>query len=759
MRGHGDRGTPPGRRPPISREGEAPSLSARIGHHGVRLLLLAGVSIAIYLFFPPERVADSAVLERGVVAPSDVVAEFTFPVPKPPAALRREQEEAARSVPPVYDYHAGAADSVIAGIRGFFAAADGALESAGGDPRAALQGVAERTRLSLPGDADALLADPARRALLRSATETAVRINLPRGIVPSSLQREGISTVRVRGTVGGERIVPADSLVTPDQFYRDAAASLPDTGPEAVELQRLLLIRFFQPSLVLNQEETEAARARARAAVDPVAATILRGEKIVGAREQIGELEETRLQAYQTMLAARGFGDDGENTLARALGAIFYNGSLVAILGVLLWYTRRWIYDDIRSLLLLGVLVTVIAGTASLVANVGLPQELIPFTFAPLIVAVLWGGRLALAVALAQALLLGGQTPFLGVTTPFTAAVTGAAAAFSVRTAQRRSQTWLFVLILSLAYTFAALTIGLLRSREAVEIVRSIGLGVTNALLSSVVAIGFLPLLESFARVTSDAMLLEISDTNRPLLRRLQREANGTFHHTINVASLAEAACHAIGANALLARVGAYYHDIGKLGKPQYFIENQPKGRNPHDKLKPAMSAAIVRSHVTEGLRLGEEARLPDPVRAFIAEHHGTQQISFFYERAKAADPKGVNPLDFSYQGPKPQSRETAILMLADSVESAAHVLQEPTPERLRELVERIAAGKIASGQLEECPLTLRDIEIVKEQIARVLSGMFHHRIDYPTAPLPAAAGAGDTSTVARSVTEAPIES
>ncbi len=199
-----------------------------------------------------------------------------------------------------------------------------------------------------------------------------------------------------------------------------------------------------------------------------------------------------------------------------------------------------------------------------------------------------------------------------------------------------------------------------------------------------------------------------------------------------------EAACHAIGANSLLARVGAYYHDVGKLSKPQYFIENQPVGRNPHDKLKPAMSAAIVRSHVPEGLRLAEEARLPAAVKAFIAEHHGTQQISFFYERARRDDPEGtVNPQDFTYHGPKPQSRETAVLMMADSVESAAHVLPDPTPERLRELVERIVDAKVASGQLDECPLTLHDLQVVKEQLARVLAGMYHHRIDYPAASAP----------------------
>jgi len=756
MRSNGERPASPRGADPALREETGSRLPSRLLRHGARFLLLVAAAVAVYLLFPPERVSETAVLERGMVAPADVVAGFAFAVPKSPTDLGREREEAARGVPPVYDYRPAAMDSALAGIRSVFAAMEVAA-AAGGDPVAAARAVLERTGVAPTGAGAGVLADPAARARVLSATEEAVRALLPRGVVPGSLRREGISTVRVRGAVGGDRIVPSDSLVTADQFYRLAAERLPaDLGPEAAELQRLLLIRFFRPSLAYNPAQTDAERARARAAVDSVAAHVLPGEKIVGAREQVGEREEARLRAYQAALSARGAGRNGQDTFTRALGAVLFNASVLAILGALLWRTRRALYEDFRSLLLIAVLLVVVAGAAALIAGLSLPAELIPFTFAALVVSLLWGGRLGLAVALVLAILVGGQTPFLGVTAPFTGAITGAAAAFSVRTAQRRSQTWLLVVAIAGAYAFSALVIGLLRSREWVDVLQAMGWGVAGGVLSSVVAIGFLPLLESFARVTTAAMLLELSDTNRPLLRRLQREANGTFHHTINVANLAEAACHAIGANSLLARVGAYYHDIGKLGKPQYFIENQPRGRNPHDKLKPSMSAAIVRSHVAEGLRLADEHRLPAVVRSFIAEHHGTQTISFFYEQARRADPEGtVNPQDFTYLGPKPRSRETAVLMLADSVESAAHVLPDPTPDRLRDMVERIVSAKVASGQLDDSPLTLRDLQVVKAQLARVLAGMYHHRIDYPPAP-PAGTG---VPVQERAMAEAPTAS
>jgi len=202
----------------------------------------------------------------------------------------------------------------------------------------------------------------------------------------------------------------------------------------------------------------------------------------------------------------------------------------------------------------------------------------------------------------------------------------------------------------------------------------------------------------------------------------------------MNAANLGEAAARAIGANALLTRVGLYYHDVGKILKPQYFIENQTPGRNPHDKLKPATSAAIVRDHVRQGLRLAQEAKLPSSVRAFIAEHHGTQQISFFYEQAKRLDPTAnLDPADFTYPGPKPQSKETAVAMLADSVESAIRALPDPTPQAIRALVDRVVTKKMEQGQLDETPLTLRELSIIRDQFVSVLSGMYHHRIDYPS--------------------------
>ena len=395
------------------------------------------------------------------------------------------------------------------------------------------------------------------------------------------------------------------------------------------------------------------------------------------------------------------------------------------------------LYGNIRHVLLLAGLIALLLGSASLVANTGAAVELVPIAFPALVVAALWDGRLALNMTLVLAVLLSVQGPFVNPTPRMVLLLGGAGAALSVRVVHRRAQGLYLGVVIALVYAITAVVLGMMRNRETAEILNSVMWGAVNGIATALLAMGFMPIFESFTRITTDQTLLELADLNRPLLKRLSLEASGTYAHSINVANLAEAAARAIGANPLLARVGAYYHDIGKISMPQYFIENQARGRNPHDQLDPLRSASIVRQHVLEGLKLAEQARLPDCVVRFIPEHHGTQPIGFFYEQARQAAPETeIDLAPYSYPGPRPQTKETVILMLADSVESAAKVLPDPTPARIRGLVDRIVERKQDLGQLDDAPLTFQELSRIKDQFVVVLTGMYHHRIDYPTAPL-----------------------
>ena|SRR5690554_279476 len=256
-----------------------------------------------------------------------------------------------------------------------------------------------------------------------------------------------------------------------------------------------------------------------------------------------------------------------------------------------------------------------------------------------------------------------------------------------------------------------------------------------SGVFSGFFVLAVLPLFETVFGYTTDIKLLELANLNHPLLRELIMRAPGSYHHSMMVGSLSEAAAEAIGANPLLCRVGAYYHDVGKAKNPQYFAENQRLGDNPHDKLKPNMSALIIKAHVKDGLEMARQHRLPLELQDFIAQHHGTSLIAYFYHRAKALeDPniQEINEKDYRYPGPKPQSRETAICLLADGTEAASRALPDPTPARLKGLVQHMINRAFTDGQLDECDLTLKDLNSISEAFNRTLKGIYHHRPEYP---------------------------
>ena len=706
-------------------------------HHGLRALLLVILAAATTMFFPVAPLPDFPVLEKGMVAEEDVIAEMGYEIPLTEQELARARQDAAAAEKPIFVYQPNAAESMVARIDGFFARVDSAVAGAPSEA-AARQRVRDLlTRSDLPPTDDdvGLLVDPDQRERLHQTVRNVVREELPRGIAAAGELAEAESDeVRLIGH-GRDRTVPVDSLRTALDFFDRARFYLPRTAPPGyAQLQRLLLVRFLEPSIQADWTATEAARTRAMAAVSTTKGEVLEGERIVTARERVGAEEIERLRAYQQALAARGQLSGGLQTV-RAAGLFIFNLLVLALFGTLLYFYRRPVYRDARQVTLLFVLIASLLVTAAVIARYDATTALIPIAFPALVVATLWDGRLALNLALILAVLLAGQTPFLGIEALATLVTGGAVASLSVRVVRRRAQAWVFIALIAGAYLLVSVMLGLLMTWPVRDVAIFAGWGLLNAVASAFAAMGFLPVFESYTRITTDQTLLELADANRPLLRRLSMEAPGTYAHSINVANLSEAAAGAIGANALLTRVGVYYHDVGKIAKPHYFIENQPGGRNPHDRLKPSQSAQVVRNHVVEGLKLAEAEKLPDCVKAFIVEHHGTQSISFFYDQACDADPESPpNRKDFEYPGPRPQSQETAIVMLADSVESAARVLPDPTHENIRQLVDRIVQAKIDAGQLDETPLTLAELSLIKEQFVNVLAGMYHQRIDYPPA-------------------------
>ncbi len=702
-------------------------LPGAVGRHAARFLLALLVAFAAWLAFPRAGSLLPRAFSVGSVAPADVIAPIGFLVPKPETQRVREAEALAATVRPLVTVHPEAAESAAVAAAHFFAVLDSAAGAG-----ASLVEAAQAHGLALSAGDAAALSGAAMRAELRRAVIGALRLSTAGYLAAGTSTAElGPEVVVRRGA--DEGVVPSDSLRTFGDFLEKAAQQRPAARPGRGEgLYVRLLGFFFRPTLVYERAQTEQRRDELRRSVDSVQAVVQPGEKIIGAHEVVDDATAAKLVAYQAAIE--------RSTTGRVRGAVATLGEvgldalLMVLFGVMCLYIRPRIYDDFRALALFAAGFAVVTVAAGLLARfVPSRPELIPVAFAVILFSVLFDGRIAAVAAMVLAALIGVQRPFAGSEALFITFVGGVAAALSVQRIRRRSQVYYSIAIVTAVYAAAATVSGTAAGEQAVAIARSAALGGVNALASAALAMLALPLAERFTRSTTDLTLLELADPDRPLLRRLATEAPGTYAHSIAMANLCEAACNAIGANGLLARVGCYYHDIGKLRHPQFFAENQTHPKSPHDQLKPSLSAAVIRRHVEEGLDLAAEHRLPEAIRAFIPEHHGTTTISYFLERARAEEPAAQAREDlFRYPGPRPRSAETAVALLGDAVEAALRVLDDPAPETVADAIEHLVETRVGDGQLREAPLTLEQIEIVKGEFVRVYAAMYHSRVEYP---------------------------
>jgi putative nucleotidyltransferase with HDIG domain len=500
-----------------------------------------------------------------------------------------------------------------------------------------------------------------------------------------------------------------------------------------------------RPNTLYNPQETERRRADARDAQEKlrVVLSFRKGQNIVD-RGHI--ITQRHLEIVQAM---EGGGEDVRITLSQILSGTLL---VVVILLVLLYLfsrnTIRKFSPQPRDLVLLGsiILFELVMLQGSLLTFEALgqgwssvtPEALtygIPLALGAIIVRLVLNSETALVYAVAMAV-LAGLTVDQSLTYAAYVLVSSLTGAHAVGTVCHRMDLVKAGLRVGALNAIAAAAILLSRGEAlSVGILWAAGAGFVGGLTSGILVNAVLPLVENLFRYTTDIKLLELADLNHPALKELILKAPGTYHHSVVVGTLAKEAAEAIHANPLLARVGAYYHDIGKGKNPQYFAENQRNGQNLHDKLKPNMSALIIKSHVKDGLELARQYDLPPEIRDFIAMHHGTTLISYFYHRAKSMedpDIPEVDEKDYRYPGPKPQTRETAIVMLADGIEAASRAMPDPSAARIKGLVQTMINKLFADGQLDECELTLKDLNAIARAFIRVLTSMYHSRPKYP---------------------------
>ena len=491
-----------------------------------------------------------------------------------------------------------------------------------------------------------------------------------------------------------------------------------------------ILEQLITPSLSYHQEETERRKKQAWEAAKTVykIQEIKKNELIVSKGQKLNRKHLMLLAALEKEVSLT---NKVENILGIAL-------LIVLLIVIFIFSFRR--YDpkalhDYPNLLMLGAIAVSTIGLAKAVTLSPFSSFLIPIPMASMLTTVLLNPSAAIMMTLLLSLLAATMvSQKFGLI--LVTVLSGLTAVYSANRVCRRSDILKAGIWAGIAGAVGVVIISLISGLQIkVSIYEGIW-GMANGVVSAIVAMGMLPAFESLFKVTTNISLLELSDLNHPILRQLFIHAPGTYHHSLVVGNLAESACEAIGANALLARVGAYYHDIGKMEKAEYFTENQSDtlSKQRHEKLSPHMSSLIIVNHIKNGIELAQQFKLPKRIIDFIPEHQGTSLIYFFYQKALHQVKEGevVKEEDFRYPGPKAQSKETAVVLLADSVEAASRSLEDPTPARIHGLVRKMINNKFIDGQLDECNLTLRDLNTIAETFIKVLTGVFHTRISYP---------------------------
>ena len=693
-------------------------------------LALTGLGSSI---FPvPELFAPQDWPEEGDVATEDIVAPVDFPIPKTSKELAEARKQAETSAPVILRYDRLPVDSVLRVWDNFFDRLDALAAESLSDETLLRRVQRDFPWLTLRVSGAQLRQWPDLRAYVRDI----LRGFYVAGIFPERrylpFAESGFVLV-----VRSDREIPLkrDQILDVESACGQLRAEVLE-APGAERAPKESLVDFAAQFIVANLEFDPAATDQRRRQeveqISPVKVQFFKGERIVRKNQRVSAEHVERLRALSAFTVEK---VRHENPLALAVpifARVVLVGLCVAGMGLYLAVSQKKEIRRINSLLALSVIWAGMILATYAIRHAGLSEYFIPIAASSILVTVLFNLGLGVFSAICLSVLLGVITGF-DFSLVFVNLTVGIVTAYAVRRVHHRYDFYRPVLYGSATYLLLIYLLETLRFQTTSAILASCGIGLLNAFFSSIFCIGLLPIFEGSFGFTTDLTLLELSDLNHPLLRRLSLEAPGTYHHSLTIGTLAEAAAEAIGANALLARVGSYYHDIGKMEKPEYFIENQILFKSRHDKLSPSMSALILESHVKVGRDLAIAYGLPDKIIDFVEQHHGTTVMKFFLHKARQQSPEEEVPdEEYRYPGPQPQTRETAILMLADSAEAVSRTLEDPKPGRLRAAVTKVIRDKFEAGQLDECDLTLRDLTRIEETFFQHLQGVFHARVEYP---------------------------
>lgn len=723
-----------------------PLLQRFFSDHKQRALLLILLALAITAIIVPKGGFVPGYYNPGDIVARDIKAPRDLLLPDQPLT-QNKQDEAAKAILALYDFDPRAGAEVANRLAEILS-----LQQSGTTKEVPPENLSvEEESVPFPR-----LSDAETKLLAKLAQKENLEKNL-RALLLEVMKNRIVGNLQVFQASWDRGIVVRDLVTQREQALHDyqqvtgignaldqleiGLKNIDDLSAEQQKVLLKVLQQLVRPNLTFNQSETEERRRLARKLVTPVLFQVKKGEMIVREGERVSEEQIKKLKALRTAS-----GDYSSLRTAFGLSIcillLVYVGHRFALFNIskyrpktgdLLFLTV--VFIGLFVLIKLAIFIATALETSFPYVESSSYYYAFPFAAGAMLIRIVLNSEVALVFALAFSALVGvlfGNNLFI-VIYVLLGSLTGA---HWMRQCLERATLYRAGIRLSMVNFLLVFSIHLMSGQSIdTQFFYKATFGLAGGFFCALLVTGLIPLVESLFKYTTDIKLLELANMNTPVLRELMIQAPGTYHHSIIVGNLAEAAAENIGANPLLARVAAYYHDVGKVRKPLYFVENIGIQENRHDKLTPSMSALILMAHVKDGTDMARESHLGQTLVDIIRQHHGTGLMKFFFDKARNNCDPGVQMIDerdYRYPGPKPQTREAALIMLADAVEAASRTLADPTPARIQGMVQKIINNIFIDGQLDECELTLKDLHHIAKSFNRILSGIFHHRIDYP---------------------------
>jgi cyclic-di-AMP phosphodiesterase PgpH len=704
----------------------------------IKLFIVFCAVLLVMMMFPKGESIESDVTVGSIWIQNDLIASKTFEILKDPDLYKKEITRAESDVHQIFilqkDALTKASDSLKYNNKILLNSLDESIAS--GDEIKNSTFLSDESFLEFKGVRNSEFTATTKKnksmQLFFSEAENLFKLFYQKELLSLPFQQIERDSIAIREGKF-EHIVAKTDYRDPDSTRSFLIRYFnPVYGKDFANAAAEYLNKFLIPSLVFNPELTDEAFKIAREKVPRNTGIVNENEKIVAKHDRITSDIKLKIDSYRI---AKGEETGFWGKVVQNLGKFSHIAVIFSLFWIYIYLFRKKIFFDNVKILLLAIIFLIIALMTYLISQieVTVPIEFLIFVpVASMLITIIFDSRVGFYSTVIVSLIIGalrGNDYVFAVMN----IIAGALAAYTVRDIKNRTQIFRSFFFILVGYLITIIAFGLERFDTFDQISISVAFAAVNSLISPVLTYGLLIFFERFFKITTDLTLLELSDFNRPLLRELARIAPGTFNHSMTIGTLVVNAAEAIGANPILARVGAYYHDIGKTLDPASFVENQQEKDNIHEKLPPLKSVELIVNHVKRGIELAKEHAVPQEIINFIPMHHGTLLVSYFYEKAKEEyGDANVNEAEYRYPGPKPNTKETALVMLADACESTVRSIVEPDSAKLENVINNLFKIRIEDGQLDDAPLSLKDIKIIKDSFLSILIGQYHKRIRYP---------------------------